>query len=94
MTVWILDRSSTDWAGPITPPPGGTVETVALLPAGQHPVVPDDFAAPTQLGGQLGVLVGPDGTTGPLTPRDYVLWVRWAGDPVEPVTPVGVVTIV
>jgi hypothetical protein len=59
-----------------------------ILPTYQAPTAVTQFVGvPTELEGQLGILIGP-GTGQVLAPGEYAVWVRYESTPEIPVLPV------
>lgn len=83
-TNWTLPRESREWVGPITVTVNKVATatfTVSVVPMGSRPAV---FLLPDVLGGELGALVGP-GSTWPLDPGVYGVWVKVAATGESPV---------
>lgn len=97
MTLWTLDRLSTEGVGPVTVSRNGvpvTAWTYAIVPHGERPASVGDIAStPVTISGSLYVLVGP-GTDHALTPGTYQIWARYVDSPEAPVLDdVGTLTI-
>jgi hypothetical protein len=87
-STWTVPRQSTEWVGPITVT-SGTTEitdwTVAVFPRSYQPSDATEISGPpTDIDGQLGVLVGPD-SAWPLTPGTYRIWIYFDHPPEKPV---------
>lgn len=76
-TQWQIPRESREFVGPLAVTVDGTPTTayeVAVLADGTRPNA-SSWRAPDNVGGSLGVLVGPGGTY-ELAPGNYRIWAR------------------
>lgn len=84
MITWEMPRLSTEWVGPITVSQDEveiTNWTYGVFPRSYQPTSTDEITAlPMNLGGELGVLIGPEGDHD-LPVGHYRIWVRYDGDP-------------
>jgi hypothetical protein len=74
-TTWTLPRESKEWVGPVTVTANGVPTTTFSVSLTTGTDRPAGWRAPDVQGGQLGILVGP-GTSWPLPPGLYAIWVQ------------------
>lgn len=85
--TWTVPRLSTEWVGPITVTSGDVVITdwtIAVFPRHYQPTIAEISGPPTAIDSQQGVLVGP-GSSWPLTPGTYRIWITFDHPPEAPV---------
>lgn len=96
LPVWRLDRLSVEHI-PVNVADGGTPVTGWTYAVLRRPERPANTAAisrvPTDLGGQLGILVGPGTDNELATPGTWQVFVRYADSPEAPVIIAGYIVI-